>query len=317
MVSTLRRHYCVSQLNNSITPQRMLKSMTGFGNATVDAEGLSVTAEVKTLNSKFLDIFCRMPRQFSDKEIELRALLTQQLERGKVELSINVARTSAVRPGVTINRPLVLAYVSDIKETANSMLMIVSDNDVLQLALQQPNAYLTESADSTADNQDYATVRAAVAEAIRRCNEFRQQDGAVLETKFQEYIQLITDRLADIEEQDVKRIPAVRERMRNSVKELLESDSFDQNRFEQELMYYVEKFDISEEKVRLKNHLSYFLEVLNTDEANGKKLNFIAQEIGREINTIGSKANDATIQRFVVQMKDELEKIKEQTMNVI
>jgi len=295
----------------------MLKSMTGFGNATIDTEGLSVTAEVKTLNSKFLDIFCRMPRQFSDKEIELRALLTQQLERGKVELNVNVARTGAMRPGVTINRPLVLAYVSDIKETANTMLMSVSDSDVLQLALQQPNAYLTESADPTADGQDYATVRAAVEEAIRRCNEFRRQDGAVLETKFQEYIQLISDRLSDIEGQDVKRIPAVRERMRNSVKELLDSDSFDQNRFEQELMYYVEKFDISEEKVRLKSHLSYFLEVLATDEANGKKLNFIAQEIGREINTIGSKANDATIQRFVVQMKDELEKIKEQTMNVI
>jgi len=295
----------------------MLKSMTGFGNATVDAEGLSVTAEVKTLNSKFLDIFCRMPRQFSDKEIELRAVLTQQLERGKVELSVNVARTNVVRPGVTINRPLVLAYVSDIKETANSMLMSVSDSDVLQLALQQPNAYLTESNDVTADNTDYATVRAAVDEAIRRCNEFRRQDGAVLEGKFQEYIQLITDRLADIEEQDVRRIPAVRERMRNAVKELADSDTFDQNRFEQELMYYVEKFDISEEKVRLNSHLSYFLEVLASDEANGKKLNFIAQEIGREINTIGSKANDATIQRFVVQMKDELEKIKEQTMNVI
>ncbi len=291
--------------------------MTGFGNATVDAEGVSVTAEVKTLNSKFLDIFCRMPRQFSDKEIELRALLTQQLERGKVELSVNVARSGALRPGVTINRPLVMGYVSDIKETANTMLMSIPDSDVLQLALQQPNAYLTESADPTADNQDYATVRAAVEEAIRRCNEFRRQDGAVLETKFQEYIQLISNRLADIEEQDVRRIPAVRERMRNSVKELLDSDSFDQNRFEQELMYYVEKFDISEEKVRLKNHLGYFLEVLATDEANGKKLNFIAQEIGREINTIGSKANDATIQRFVVQMKDELEKIKEQTMNVI
>lgn len=291
--------------------------MTGFGNATVDAEGLSVTAEVKTLNSKFLDIFCRMPRQFSDKEIELRAVLTQQLERGKVELSVNVARTNVVRPGVTINRPLVLAYVSDIKETANSMLMSVSDSDVLQLALQQPNAYLTESNDTTADNTDYVTVRAAVDEAIRRCNEFRRQDGAVLEGKFQEYIQLITDRLADIEEQDVRRIPAVRERMRNAVKELADSDTFDQNRFEQELMYYVEKFDISEEKVRLNSHLSYFLEVLASDEANGKKLNFIAQEIGREINTIGSKANDATIQRFVVQMKDELEKIKEQTMNVI
>lgn len=295
----------------------MLKSMTGFGNATVEAGGLSVTAEVKTLNSKFLDIYCRIPRQFSDKEIELRAFLTHQLERGKVELSLNLTRTNAVRPGVTINRPLVLAYVSDLKETANTMLMSIPDSDVFQLALQQPNAYLTESADPTADNSDWETIQAAVQEAVRRCDAFRRQDGAVLESKFQEYIQIITDRLADVEEQDVKRIPAVRDRMRNSVKELLDSETFDQNRFEQELIYYVEKFDISEEKVRLKNHLSYFLEVLSTEEANGKKLNFISQEIGREINTIGSKANDATIQRLVVQMKDELEKIKEQTMNVI
>ena len=291
--------------------------MTGFGNATTEAGGLSVTAEVKTLNSKFLDIYCRIPRQFSDKEIELRALLTHQLERGKVELSLNLARTSAVRPGVTINRPLVLAYVSDLKETANTMLMSIPDSDVLQLALQQPNAYLTESADPTADASDWETVQAAVQEAIRRCDAFRRQDGAVLESKFEEYIQIITDRLADVEEQDVRRIPAVRDRMRNSLRELLDSDSFDQNRFEQELVHYIERFDISEEKVRLKNHLSYFLEVLATEEANGKKLNFIAQEIGREINTIGSKANDATIQHLVVQMKDELEKIKEQTMNVI
>ena len=291
--------------------------MTGFGSATVEAGGLSVTAEVKTLNSKFLDIYCRLPRQFSDKEIELRALLTQQLERGKVELSLNLTRTSAIRPGVTINRPLVLAYVNDLKETANTMLMSIPDGEALQLALQQPNAYLTESADPTADASDWDAMQAAVQEAIRRCDAFRRQDGAVLEDKFQEYIQIITDRLADVEVQDVRRIPAVRERMRNSVKELLDSETFDQNRFEQELVYYVEKFDISEEKVRLRNHLSYFLEVLSTEEANGKKLNFISQEIGREINTIGSKANDAAIQRLVVQMKDELEKIKEQTMNVI
>lgn len=291
--------------------------MTGFGNATVETNGLSVTAEVKTLNSKFLDIYCRMPRQFSDKEIELRALLTHQLERGKVELSLNLTRTNAPRPGVTINRPLVLAYVSDLKETANTMLMSIPDGDVLQLALQQPNAYLTESPDPTADSSDWATAQAAVQEAIQRCDAFRRQEGAVLEQKFSEYIQLITDRLVDVEEQDAKRIPAVRNRMRNSVRELLDSETFDQNRFEQELVYYIEKFDISEEKVRLKNHLSYFLEVLSTEEANGKKLNFISQEIGREVNTIGSKANDATIQHLVVQMKDELEKIKEQTMNVI
>jgi len=291
--------------------------MTGFGNATVEAGGLAVTAEVKTLNSKFLDIHCRLPRQFSDKEIELRALLTHQLERGKVELSINLVRTSAMRPGVIINRPLVIAYINDLKETANSMLMSIPDGDVLQLALQQPNAYLTESTDSKADASEWETVLAAVQEAIRGCDGFRRQEGAVLEDKFQEYIQIISDQLANVEEQDAKRMPAVRDRMRNTVKELVENESFDQNRFEQELVYYVEKFDISEEKVRLKNHLSYFLEVLSTEEANGKKLNFISQEIGREVNTIGSKANDSTIQRFVVQMKDELEKIKEQTMNVI
>lgn len=291
--------------------------MTGFGNATLEAGGLTVTAEVKTLNSKFLDIYCRVPRQFSDKEIELRALLTQQLERGKVELSLNLARTSAVRPSVTINRPLVTAYINDIKETANGMLMSIPDSDVLQLALQQPNAYVAESADPTADASDWETVLAAVQEAIRRCDHFRQQEGAVLEGKFQEYIQIITDRLADVEQQDVLRIPAVRERMRHTINEIVDSETFDPNRFEQELVYYVEKFDISEEKVRLKNHLTYFLEVLATEEANGKKLNFISQEIGREINTIGSKANDSTIQRYVVQMKDELEKIKEQTMNVI
>ncbi|WP_460945139.1 YicC/YloC family endoribonuclease [Spirosoma daeguense] len=295
----------------------MLKSMTGFGNATVEAGGLAVTAEVKTLNSKFLDIHCRIPRQFSDKEIELRAQLTHQLERGKVELSLNLARTNAIRPGVVINRQLVAAYVNDLKETANSMLMSIPDGEVFQLALQQPNAFLTESADPTADVSDWETVQKAVQEALRRCNEFRTQEGAVLEGKFQEYIQIISDRLQDVEEQDIRRMPAVRERMRNSVKELLDNDTFDHNRFEQELLYYVEKFDISEEKVRLKNHLSYFLEVMATEEANGKKLNFISQEIGREINTIGSKANDATIQRYVVQMKDELEKIKEQTMNVI
>lgn len=291
--------------------------MTGFGNATVEAGGLTVTAEVKTLNSKFLDIYCRLPRQFAEKEIELRALLTQQMERGKVELSLNLARTNAVRPGVTINRPLVMAYINDIKETANGMLMSIPDSDVLQLALQQPNAYIAESADSTADASDWEAVLSSVQEAIRRCDNFRKQDGAVLESKFQEYIQIITDRLADVEQQDVLRIPAVRERMRNTVKEIVDSETFDPNRFEQELVYYVEKFDISEEKVRLNNHLAYFLEVLATEEANGKKLNFISQEIGREINTIGSKANDSTIQRFVVQMKDELEKIKEQTMNVI
>ncbi len=291
--------------------------MTGFGNATVEGPGLTATVEVKTLNSKFLDIFCRIPRQFSDKEIEVRNLLTQHLERGKVEFSLNYTRTGEVRPGLVINRVLVGAYAEDIRETANSMLMSVPDAEVLKLALSQPNAYTSETADPAVGANEWVIVQQAVAQAIQKCDAFRRQEGASLEGKFNEYIGTITDRLAQIEEQDVRRIPAVRERMRAQVIELLGSEDFDKNRFEQELVYFIEKFDISEEKVRLKNHLVYFMEVLNTEEANGKKLNFIAQEIGREINTIGSKANDAAIQRLVVQMKDELEKIKEQTMNVI
>jgi len=296
----------------------MLKSMTGFGTATVEANGLSATAEVKTLNSKFLDIFCRLPRGFSDREIEVRNILTQQLERGKVEFNLNITRTADLRPTVTVNRPLVAAYVKDLTDAAGGASLSLSPDELFRLAMGMPNAYLSETS-SNSDNaqEDWATIQEAVTEAIRRCNEFRQQEGASLEGKFREYIQTITDRLADIEVQDITRIPAVRERMRTNLAEMLSSDDFDRNRFEQELVYFVEKYDISEEKVRLKNHLLYFMEVLATEEANGKKLNFIAQEIGREINTIGSKANDATIQRFVVQMKDELEKIKEQTMNVI
>lgn len=292
--------------------------MTGFGTATVEANGLSATAEVKTLNSKFLDIFCRLPRGFSDREIEVRNLLTQQLERGKVEFNLSITRTADLRPTVTINRPLVTAYLSDLRETANSMLLGTSDDELFRLAMSMPNVYLTESASNVDTAQeDWSLIQQAVLEAISRCNEFRTQEGASLEGKFREYIQTITDRLADVETQDVLRIPAVRERLRGNITDLLGNEEFDRNRFEQELVYYVEKFDISEEKVRLKNHLVYFMEVLATEEANGKKLNFIAQEIGREINTIGSKANDSVIQRYVVQMKDELEKIKEQTMNVI
>lgn len=292
--------------------------MTGYGNATVEASGMTVSVEVKTLNSKFLDIYCRVPRQFSDKEIDLRNLLTQQLERGKVELQINIARTADQRPGTVINRPLVLAYVQDLKETALSMVLSISDEAILKLALQQPNTYISETPATTEDGAgDWETILAAVTEAIHRCDDFRRQEGASLESKFQEYIDIIADRLTGVEAQDGKRIPSVRDRMHTAVMELLGQENFDKNRFEQELIYYIEKFDISEEKVRLANHLSYFREVLATEEANGKKLNFIAQEIGREINTIGSKANDAIIQRLVVQMKDELEKIKEQTLNVI
>ncbi len=297
----------------------MLISMTGFGNATVEADGLTVTAEVKTLNSKFLDLFVRLPRSLNDKEIELKNLLTQQLERGKVELSINLSRTADVRPGLVINRPVVAAYLADLRETTALLGLYPDDSELLRLVLAQPNTYVAETVDTTNDSRanDWNVVLTAVQDAIERCQAFRQQEGAALEIKLREYIQAISAGLDAVAEQDIKRIPAVRERMRTGVADLLAADNFDPNRFEQELVYYIEKLDISEEKVRLKNHLDYFIEVLSTEEANGKKLNFISQELGREINTIGSKANDAVIQRIVVGMKDELEKIKEQTLNVV
>ena len=188
---------------------------------------------------------------------------------------------------------------------------------MLRLALQLPNAYNNETVDDSSKEQDWEQIKVAVAQAIRKCNIFRDQEGKMTSDKFVEYIGTISKLLEQVREQDKLRIPAVRERLEKQVRDLLSDDNFDPNRFEQELIYYIEKFDISEEKIRLQNHLDYFLETLNLPESNGKKLNFISQEIGREINTIGSKANDSTIQHLVVQMKDELEKIKEQTLNII
>jgi uncharacterized protein (TIGR00255 family) len=295
----------------------MLKSMTGYGIANVESESLSVTVEIKTLNSKFLDIFCRIPRQYSEREIEIRNLLTQALERGKVELNLTTQPRGDGPGGSVVNRALVKAYFRDLSQTSEDLGFTADPTELLRISLQMPNAYNTELANEERRDQEAEVIREAVQEAIRKCDTFRQQEGKLTADKLSEYISAIRTLLAQVEEQDVLRIPAVRERLEKQVRELLSDDNFDPNRFEQELIYYIEKYDISEEKMRLANHLDYFMETLRSPDSNGKKLNFISQEIGREINTIGSKANDAAVQRLVVQMKDELEKIKEQTMNVI
>lgn len=295
----------------------MLKSMTGFGKATIESATLSVTAEVKSLNSKFLDIFCRIPRNYSEREIEIRNLITQNLERGKVEFTLTVTPLGDGSAGTVVNRALVKAYFKDLHQTAEELSFSPNPTDVLRMALQMPNAYLADAPTEEQQLAEIAQIHQTVLEALKKCTEFRIQEGRALDRAFKEAIKKIGALLAEIEVLDQNRIPAVRERLRKNVRDLLQDESFDQNRFEQELVYYVEKFDISEEKVRLKNHLVYFLETLKSKDSNGKKLNFIAQEIGREINTIGSKANDAPIQHLVVQMKDELEKIKEQTANII
>lgn len=291
--------------------------MTGYGIATVESETLSVTAEIKTLNSKFLDIFCRIPRQYSEREIEIRSMLTQALERGKVELVLTTQPKGDGSGTSVVNRALVKAFFHDLSQTSEELGFTADPTELLRLCLQMPNAYNTDVANEERREQEGELIRKAVETAIQKCDTFRQQEGNLTADKLAEYIEAIRTLLTQVEEQDVRRIPAVRERLEKQVRELLSDDNFDPNRFEQELIYYIEKYDISEEKMRLANHLDYFLETLRSADSNGKKLNFISQEIGREINTIGSKANDAVVQRLVVQMKDELEKIKEQTLNVI
>lgn len=295
----------------------MLKSMTGYGVSNIESESINVTVEIKTLNSKFLDIYCRVPRNYSEREIEIRNLITQSLERGKVEFTLTVQPVGKAVASTSVNRPLVSAYYQDLSQTATDLGFLPDFTELFRIALQMPNAYNNETADDTSKEDDWAQIKVAVMEALRKCSVFREQEGRMTAEKFAEYIKTIQTLLDQVAEQDKARIPAVRERLEKQVRDLLSDDNFDPNRFEQELIYYVEKFDISEEKIRLANHLHYFVETMKASESNGKKLNFIAQEIGREINTIGSKANDATIQHLVVQMKDELEKIKEQTMNII
>ncbi len=288
--------------------------MTGFGKSVTESQFLTVTAEVKTLNSKFTDIYCRIPKSLSFREIEIRNLLTQALERGKIELNLSTNYTNVASSGTSINRPLVEAYMKDLQES--SLAFGVNDaTELFKIALTLPNAFNSETVSEEQAEEEWKIILSTVNQAIAECTKFRLREGEIVNTKFVEYIDKIAEILTEVEEQDKLRIPAVRERLRKSVSDLLESDDFDKNRFEQELIYYIEKYDISEEKVRLRTHLNYFKEVLK--EGNGKKLNFLCQEIGREINTIGSKANDAIIQRMVINMKDELEKIKEQTSNVL
>lgn len=294
----------------------MLQSMTGFGSASFENEKIAITADVKTLNSKFTDIFCRMPKTFSDKEVELRSLLSKELVRGKMELNLNITPKDANSAGTVVNRSLVKAYFKDLMDTAAELGFGGKETEILRMATMMPNAYSSGSLDEEEAAAEWKLIIGTVEAAIKKCQEFRTQEGEATKVMFKEYITKIDELLTAIIAQDPHRIPVIRERLTKSMGDWMQSEQFDKNRFEQELIYYVEKYDISEEKVRLKNHLNYFIEELETAD-NGKRLNFISQEIGREINTIGSKANDAIIQRLVVQMKDELEKIKEQTMNIV
>ncbi len=292
--------------------------MTGYGKAQRDSDQYEATAEIKTLNSKFLDVGLRLPRVFLHKEIEVRNLLTEKIQRGKVSLSVDFSANSELQSRTVINKAAFKAYYHAYQELKTEL----NDptEDIFRLAALSPDVVQPNQAEAL-DETVWQEIRPMIVEALDRCNDFRLQEGAALQKDMEENIADIRQWLEKVKEQIPERDAHLRQRLQSQLAEW-EAEAIDKNRFEQELIYYIEKLDVNEELVRLGNHLDYFREVLSEDESNGmpsngKKLNFIAQEIGREINTIGSKANHSLIQRYVVGMKESLEKIKEQTMNVL
>jgi len=293
----------------------MIKSMTGFGQAVLNRGDTNITVEVRSLNSKFLDLTLRLPKVFSEKELELRNLVTERLERGKVSLSIDYQQTGKVEIRQTYNRDLFVAYYAELKKLADRV-MAPSYDTIFSIALNSPDV-IQGDGNEELDPAEWEKVNALIAEALQAFDKFRLAEGKALEERLIQYIASIQKSLSKVEELDPNRIERIRSRIKGSVSDFFGKEGFDTNRLEQEIIYYIEKLDIHEERVRLKTHLEYFLNVLADKQSNGKKLGFIAQEIGREINTIGSKANDADMQKHVVTMKEELEKIKEQLNNVV
>ncbi len=292
----------------------MIKSMTGYGVAGLENEQMVIQVEVRTLNSKFLDLSVRSPRQFSDKEPEIRNLTQAVLERGKVGISIEFLPKGTQHLPVSINEDLFKTYFSEFKKLADSVGGLSSD--LFKLALQAPNV-MTTLTQEREESEDWNQIKLILEVALKKCDEFRKDEGAALFQKLIENLDAIRRNLEKIKIYEPIRKTHIQTRIRSHFSQWMEENSFDANRFEQELIYYFEKIDVTEELVRLETHLDYFTKTMAEEVNQGKKLGFIAQEIGREINTIGSKANDAEIQKQVIQMKDELEKIKEQSLNIL
>ncbi|CAN5435118.1 YicC family protein [soil metagenome] len=288
-----------------------MKSMTGFGKAVCELPQKKITVEIRSLNSRQLDLNIRMPSVYREKESEVRSELSKTAERGKIDVSIFVEGTSEASL-VTINTTLINAYHAEFKKIAET---IGEDRkDFLSLIMRMPDVLKQDKQDL--DENEWKMVFSAFKTALDAFGKFREDEGAVLANELSQRIGIIGLKLSEVAVLDPQRAIAVRERLQKHLSEASGSENVDHNRFEQELIYYLEKLDITEEKLRLQTHLDYFLGTMKEPGA-GRKLGFIAQEIGREINTIGSKANDANIQMIVVQMKDELEKIKEQLLNVL
>jgi len=283
----------------------MIQSMTGYGKSIIQLETKKISLEIKSLNSKNLDINTRFPGVYREKEIEVRRLIANKLVRGKVDMSFYIESTAA-ETSTKINREVVANYIKQLEE-------IYPEDDILSIAMRLPDVLKTEREEL--DPEEWALIQSGILEAIENLKEYRLSEGEELRIDFEQRIAVLKEKLKEVISLDGERLEQVRIRLKKSIKEL--EQTVDENRFEQELIYYLEKLDITEEKVRLTNHLNYFVQELDVNISNGKKLGFISQEIGREINTIGSKANFAPMQKAVVEMKDELEKIKEQLLNVL
>ncbi len=290
----------------------MIQSMTGFGKATAELAKRKVTVEVKSLNSKQFDLSVRMPNLYKEKEMSIRNLLSRKLERGKVDFLIYIENIGT-ETATQINQNVVEAYHSQIKESAQK-LGVDTPSDWFQVLLRMPDVLKYESQE--ADENEWNLVSKVIGQAVDQLIAFRKQEGEMLSNLFQEKIANIAALLAEVEPYEAERVEKVKGRITEALQKIGDFD-YDKNRFEQEMIYYIEKLDINEEKSRLSNHLSYFLETLKSGAGQGKKLGFIAQEMGREINTLGSKSNHAEMQQIVVRMKDELEQIKEQVLNVM
>ena len=292
----------------------MIQSMTGYGKATAELPDKKINVEIKSLNSKAMDLSTRIAPAYREKEIEIRNEISKVLERGKVDFSLWIEKKEGAESATPINQALVEGYYKQILAISEN-LNIPLPADWFQTLLRMPDV-MTKTEIQELTEGEWKAVHAAVAEAIGHLVDFRKQEGAALEKKFREKIANITSLLEKITPYEKERVEKVKERITDALEKTLSVD-YDKNRLEQELIYYIEKLDVNEEKQRLSNHLKYFISTLESGNGQGKKLGFIAQEMGREINTLGSKSNHAEMQKIVVQMKDELEQIKEQVLNVM
>lgn len=291
----------------------MLFSMTGFGKATCNYKNKKIVIEIKSLNSKQLDISTRIVGLYREKDIEIRNLIAQNLERGKIDLSLYIEDNNS-QTTTFLNQNIISNYKEQIENTCNTLNIPVPAN-LMEIILRLPDSLKTES--TILEEEEWNAVKELLQEAFSQINIFRKQEGLSLQNMFVSKIDNIKKLLDEVEYYEKERVEKIRVRLEENLKSIEDKISIDRNRLEQEMIYYIEKLDVNEEKVRLRNHMNYFIETMQIDEAPGKKLGFIAQEMGREINTLGSKSNHSEMQILVVKMKDELEQIKEQVLNVL